>query len=199
MTESTPDIISQRYQEIQALSPTADSAQAVPEGPTISVSSFLSLSLFIFFFVVVFLGFLPLVIGRFRDFKRFQMAMIMAFLAGALPLTVGLVLHQSGILTKADIEEAPRHIKIVEVAPTSFRIRWETAGFQYGALRYGVKPASTALTRTVLEVGGLTRSTEHDLIVSDLVPETDYYFELLSGAHWYDSNWLCLTVQALPK
>lgn len=199
MTENIPETISQRYQEIQALSPTSDSVAAVPETASISVSSFLSLSLFIFFFVVVFLGFLPLVIGRFRDFKRFQMALIVAFIAGALPLTVGLVLHQSGILTKASIEETPRQVRVVNIAPTSFRVQWVTDGSQYGAVRYGTKPASSALTRTVLEVGGLSRSTDHDVLVEDLSPETDYYFEILSGAHWYDNNGVFLHAQTLPK
>jgi len=197
--DNISETINQRYQEIQALSPTSESLAAVPEEPSISVSSFLSLSLFIFFFVVIFLGFLPLLISRFRDFKRFQMALVMAFLAGALPLSVGLVLHQSGLLTTASLEETPRQVKIVDVTQASFRVQWETSGSQYGAIRYGTEPSVSSINQTALEFGGLRRTSEHNVLVENLLPDTDYYFEIISGSHWYDNNGVLLHAKTLPK
>lgn len=192
-------VISQRYQEIQALSPTNDSLTEIPDDSPLPVSTFLSLSLFIFFFVVVFLGFLPLIIERFRDFKRFQMAILVAFVAGAIPLTLGMVLRQSGVLTKASVVEAPQGVKIYNVTSDSFRVAWETSEMQYGALRYGTEPYSEALTKTKLEIGGLARAQEHEVLVSGLVSDSDYYLEILSGSHWYDYSGVLLSVHTLSE
>jgi uncharacterized membrane protein YhaH (DUF805 family) len=199
MPASNQNLITQRYQEIQALTPTDESLTEIPDDSPLPVSTFLSLSIFIFFFVVVFLGFLPLIIERFRDFKRFQMAILVAFVAGAIPLTMGLVLRQSGVLTRASVVEAPREVQVVDVTSNSFRVNWETDGVQYGALRYGTEPYSEAFTMTVLEVGGLARSQEHDVLVTSLTPDTDYYFEILSGSHWYDNEGVLLTAHTLAK
>jgi len=80
-----------------------------------SVSTFLRLSLFIFFFVIVFLGFLPLLIERFRNFKRFQMSILLALVSAALPLTMGVLLQKNGFLTQASTLERPRNLQIVNV------------------------------------------------------------------------------------
>ena len=184
---------------IEALTPNDESAVQVPETPSISVSSFLSLSLFLFFFVVVFLGFVPLVLGRFRDFKRFQMALILAFLAGALPLTMGLVARQSGFLTRAFLEETPRGVEVFAVTAHSFSVRWQTGGDNYGAIRFGSQPYREDLTQTALEVNGLGLRKEHAVMVSELEGERDYYFEILSGSRWYDSHGILLSVRTLPE
>ena len=195
-TSTIQESISERYQQIQALSPTEETADLTGQ-PSMPISTFLSLSLFIFFFVVIFLGFLPLVIERFRDFRRFQMAILLAFVGAALPLTMGLLFQRSGLLTKAAIEETPRNI-IVSTSNNSFRVSWQTTGDQFGALRYGTQPYPEALTQTRLEIGGLKRSKEHEVLVKDIASDTDYYFEVLSGARWYDQNGVLLHVLTLP-
>lgn len=197
LREDAPVI--QHYQQIQALTPTDESRESVPPESSTSISTFLSMSFFIFFFVVVFLGFLPLIIERFRDFKRFQAALLIAFLAGSIPLSLGLVLHRSGVLTQASASEVPRNVQIANVTSTSFMVSWETDGEQYGALRLGTEPYGEALERTILESGGLARSTEHSVVVKDLTPDTDYYFVLLSGSRWYDNAGVLPSVQTLAK
>lgn len=199
MTSQDQRLLRQRYQEIEALTPTDESLAAVPDESPLPISTFLSLSIFIFFFVVVFLGFLPLIIERFRDFKRFQMAILVAFVAGAIPLTMGLVLQRSGVFTRASVMEAPRNVQISSVSKNSFRVSWKTDDLQYGALRIGEEPYSEALTETVLEIGRLGRNLEHEVLVSGLTPDADYYFEILSGAHWYDNSGVLLKVHTLPE
>lgn len=189
--------ISERYQQIQALTPNEETADLTGQ-PVVPISTFLSLSLFIFFFVVIFLGFLPLVIERFRDFKRFQMALLLAFVGAALPLTMGLLFQRSGLLTRAAIEETPQNVRIV-TSENTIRASWETTGDQFGALRYGTEPYRKALTKTVLEIGGLERTKEHEVVVKNLEPETDYYFEILSGAGWYDNKGALLHVLTPAK
>lgn len=199
MAAERQNLISQRYQQIQALTPTDESLAEIPDEAPLPITTFLSLSLFIFFFVVVFLGFLPLIIERFRDFKRFQMALLIAFVAGAIPLTMGLVLQRSGVLTRASVLEAPRNVRVASVTSDSFRVIWETDDEQYAALRIGTEPYSEAFTQTILEVGGMERSQEHTVAVTGLDPDTDYYFEILSGAHWYDNAGVFLTVHTLSE
>lgn len=191
--------LKQHYQQIQALAPTEESLAISPEESSLSLPTFLGLSFFIFFFVVIFLGFLPLILERFRDFRRFQMSLLLAFVAGALPLTLGMVLTRTGVLTKASALAAPRHVTITEVTADSFRVSWGTENEQYGALRYGSEPYSEALTTTVLEEGGLLRSTNHAVVVDNLTPDTDYYFEILSGPYWYDNAGVLLAVHTLPR
>ncbi|OGY20784.1 MAG: hypothetical protein A3A65_01255 [Candidatus Chisholmbacteria bacterium RIFCSPLOWO2_01_FULL_49_14] len=197
MAQTIVGRLEEHNQQIQALSPTEESLSQVPDDSALPVTTFLSLSIFIFFFVVVFLGFLPLVIERFRDFKRFQMALLVAFVAGAIPLTMGMVLQRSGVLTKASVLETPQDVQVSGISTESFRVTWETTDTQYGALRYGNEPFSEALEQTALEVGGLQRTNEHSVVVKNLEPDTDYYFELLSGAHWFDQGGVLLSVHTL--
>ncbi len=195
-SQNIQDSITERYQQIQALSPSDETADFGNE-PSVPISTFLSLSLFIFFFVVIFLGFLPLVLERFRDFKRFQMALLLAFVGAALPLTMGLLFQRSGLLTRASVDEMPQNIQ-VSVADDSFLVRWETPGEQFGALHYGLQPYSSALTANVLEIDGLEKSTDHEVVVEGLEPSTDYYFEILSGARWYNNQGVLLHVMTSP-
>jgi hypothetical protein len=197
MPQNPGDAIHERSQQIQALSPIDESDNVIDE-PSMPLSTFLGLSLFIFFFVVVFLGFLPFMIGRFRDYKRFQMAILLAIVGGALPLTMGLLMNQTGLLTQASVEEVPRNVEIMNVTSSSFRVRWDTSGEQYGALRFGTEASSSALTTTELEIGGLVRSQKHEIHVSKLAAETIYYFEILSGTRWYDNLGKLLSVETLP-
>lgn len=196
--EQTPqDAIFERNQQIQALTPT-DESSILPDEPSMPISTFLALSLFIFFFVVVFLGFLPYMIGRFRDNKHFQMALLLAIIGGALPLTMGLLMNQTGLLTKASVEEVPHNVEIKAVTSSSFRVSWDTSGEQYGALRYGAEASTAALTNTELEIGGLARIKRHEILVDELSADTAYYFELLSGSRWYDNSGALLSVKTLP-
>lgn len=186
MTENTPQqSITERYQQIQALTP-SDEPLNFSDTPSITISTFLSLSMFIFFFVLIFLGFLPLVIQKFRDFKRFQMALLLAFVGGALPLTLGLMFAKTGLLTKASVEETPKNV-IVEVATHSFTVNWETENSQYGAISYGETNDKKDLGRTALESEGLKKAKEHQVVVDNLEAGKVYYFMILSGARWYDN------------
>lgn len=199
MAQSVVGNISEHNQVIQALTPTDESLAQVPDDSPLPMTTFLSLSIFIFFFVVVFLGFLPLVIERFRDFKRFQMSLLVAFVAGAIPLTMGLVLQKSGVLTRASVIETPKNVQVFDITASGFKVSWETDNPQYGALRYGSEPYSEALTHTVLEAGGLARTREHSVVLKGLDSDRDYYFEILSGAHWYENNGALLSIHTSVK
>ena len=198
MEESSLKTYSQQYKQVEALTLTEESKEIDGES-FMSISTFLSLSLFIFFFVVIFLGFIPMLIERFRDFKRFQMALLLAFVGAALPLTMGLVFQRTGFLTSASVEEIPRNVRIVDVEASSFRVKWETNGEQYGSLRYGTEPYHSALKITVLEVDGLVRKINHEVLIEKLSPEVDYYFEILSSAKWYDNSGVLLHTKTLPE
>lgn len=195
MAQTTDEAIGDHFREIRALSLTEESANEIPEDPSPSISTFLSLSLFIFFFVVVFLGFLPLVIERFRDFKRFYMALLLATVGAALPLTLGLLFQQNGLLTQASLEEMPQKVVISDLTSSSFRVSWETNGNMYGALRYSLDSQAEDFTHTSLEVGGLLKTNQHEVFVEELTANTDYYFQILSGSRWYDNNHKPLSVR----
>lgn len=198
MDEDTPQAsITERYQQIQALTP-AGGPEEIDSSPSVTISTFLSISLFIFFFVLIFLGFLPLVVQKFKDFKRFQLALVLAFVGAALPLSLGLLFARTGLLTKATVEEIPRQIQI-ESQEKGFSVKWETALDQYGAIRYGSRPVAAELTRTVLEKNGLEQKQQHEVIVEDLEPETIYYFQILSGTRWYDNSETLLSVLTPPN
>lgn len=193
MTEKAPqESISERYQQIQALTPSDESVD-FQDTPSITISTFLSMSLFIFFFVVIFFGFLPLVMQKFKDFNKFKMALLLAFVGAALPLTMGLMFDRTGLLTQATSEETPQNI-IIEVEKEAFSVKWETAANQYGALRYGKEEDISKLDQTILEVNGLQDTQNHEVAVEGLEQETDYYFEILSGARWYDNQGRLLKV-----
>lgn len=186
--QTTSENIISHYQTIQALTPTDESEASIPDEPPISPSALLSMSLFVFFFVVVFLGFFPLILEKFRNFKRFQSALVVAFIAGSIPLTLGLALQRSTFFTQASQSEIPKNVVISDVSQNSFKVTWETESEEYGALRFGTDPYTSALDSTVLEEGGLNRKKQHMIVINQLEPNTNYYFEVLSGSRWYDNN-----------
>lgn len=194
---STPkQSITEHYQTIQALTPTSESEEAIQE-PLMPLSTFLNLSLFIFFFVVVFLGFFPLLIERFRNFRRFRTALVVAIISAALPLTAGLMFQRTEFFTKAYVDEVPQQFQIFNVTPNSFSVMWETNGNHYGSLRYGTEADVDKLEFVKLEQGGLMHKKNHEVIVDELTPNTDYYFQIISGGRWYDDAGQLLHVHTL--
>ena len=126
------------------------------------------------------------------------MSILLALVSAALPLTMGVLLQKNGFLTQASTLERPRNLQIVNVTPSSFTVKWQTDGKQYGFLRYGLQPELSALTSTILETGGLAKRQHHEVLVKGLTPETSYNFEILSGSRWYDNSGALLYVETLP-
>lgn len=192
MAQNAAKSIGEHYQQIQALAVSEESQSEIPQETTTTLATFLSLSIFIFLFVVIFLGVIPLVLERFRDFKRFYIALLLGVVSAALPLTMGLLFQKSGLLTQASVEEIPRNVIISDVTFDSFSVEWETDRAVYGVLRYSSD--SDDLDNTVLEVGGLLRKRQHEVLVDGLRSDNDYYFQILSGSRWYDNSGIPIQV-----
>jgi hypothetical protein len=102
-------------------------------------------------------------------------------------ITVGVYLVEIGpesLTTRAGPEAVPSGINITNVSDVSFSVSWQTESEVIGFLKYSTNPSSLNLSalddRDQFEAGDRIYTT-HYVTVSELLPETTYYFKIVSG------------------
>jgi len=104
-----------------------------------------------------------------------------------LGITLGVYLVQMGgqsFSTKAGPGQTPSDIRITNVTDNSFTVSWRTEAETLGFLHYGTKRTNLNLSaldeRDKSSTAGRSYKN-HYVSVSGLLPETLYYFEIISG------------------
>lgn len=85
--------------------------------------------------------------------------------------------------TQASIDPMPLNIKVSEVLPTEFTVKWRTNGPVIGGLLYGT--STTSLDLAAAELDPSEKKMDHIARVTDLIPGTTYYFKVISGGKQY--------------
>lgn len=122
--------------------------------------------------------------------------MIAALLALVLLLAgagVGVVLVKSnlGFAPKATPETTPRQVRITNLTSNDFVVSWITTNPVTGFLKYGTDESSldhSASDNRDKLTGDTNVYRTHYVTVTDLEPETDYYFKIGSENLLYDRN-----------
>ena len=85
------------------------------------------------------------------------------------------------------VEEAPAHaslpqaLRVANVRDTQFTVSWTSSGVEHGQVRYGTDPRRLGGT-AYDDRGAATQDDTHHVTVTGLMPETVYYFDVVSGA-----------------
>jgi|GEM_PF-2016161 len=86
--------------------------------------------------------------------------------------------------------------KVSNVRDTRFTVSWTSSSEEKGSLHYGVTPD---LGYTAYDDRGDATFTTHHVTVTDLQPETRYYYEVVSGSSTFDNGGVYFTVTTGPS
>ena len=102
-------------------------------------------------------------------------------------VVVGVVVWQMGAIRTFFGEAAgrakPQGVRVANISANSATISWQTAEPVIGQVEYGTTPGSFLLRATET-----SPTTNHNVTLSPLLPETIYYFRIRLGEEIYDDN-----------
>jgi len=102
-------------------------------------------------------------------------------------VVVGIVVWQMGAIRtffgEATGGAKPQGVRVANISANSATISWQTAEPVVGQVEYGTTPGSFLLRATET-----SPTTNHNISLSPLLPETIYYFRIRVGEEIYDDN-----------
>ncbi len=102
-------------------------------------------------------------------------------------VVVGIVVWQMGAIRTFFGEAAggakPQGVRVANISANSATISWQTPEAVVGQIEYGTTPGSFLLRATET-----SPTTNHNVTLSPLLPETIYYFRIRVGEEIYDDN-----------
>ncbi len=102
-------------------------------------------------------------------------------------VVVGVVVWQMGVIRtffgEATGGAKPQGVRVANISANSAAISWQTAEPVVGQVEYGTTPGSFLLRATET-----SPTTNHNVSLSPLLPETIYYFRIRVGEEIYDDN-----------
>lgn len=116
--------------------------------------------------------------------KEGKIPTIIGLLLLVVSLAAGVVLVGQRQLfnLRASPETTPYDVRVTNITNNSFSVTWTTSGSTQAAVLYG---ESRSLGQTTT---GNKESTVHQVDLSSLKPDTQYFFKILSGTTTYDQN-----------
>lgn len=172
--------------KIQAASKTPE-PEVIEEPPKGNPGISFQIGFIIFALVIVVLAFLPIVIGRRYKAKHFFINLAVAFLVVLIPFSINLARTPTDLESQALAEPTPKNVKVTQVANDSFLVIWQTEVAEVGAVRLGMEPDSSQMSRVFSQEIVDKPTSYHFIKVDKLDPDKDYYFEILSGGSWYNN------------
>ncbi len=102
-------------------------------------------------------------------------------------VVVGVVVWQMGVIRtffgEATGGAKPQGVRVTNISANSAAISWQTTEPVVGQVEYGTTPGSFLLRATET-----SPTTNHNVTLSPLLPETIYYFRIRLGEGIYDDN-----------
>jgi len=102
-------------------------------------------------------------------------------------VVVGIVVWQMGAIRtffgEATGGAKPQGVRVANISANSATISWQTAEAVVGQVEYGTTPGSFLLRATET-----SPTTNHNVTLSPLLPETIYYFRIRVEEEIYDDN-----------
>ena len=102
-------------------------------------------------------------------------------------VVVGIVVWQMGVIRtffgEATGGAKPQGVRVANISTNSAAISWQTTEPVVGQVEYGTTPGSFLLRATET-----SPTTNHNVSLSPLLPETIYYFRIRVGEEIYDDN-----------
>lgn len=198
MASSTPassanTSITQYYIKLNELNPVANATDGKTTSTTVQPTTggiqWTSQVLFAPFLISGILFILALGIltaGKFRLSRIGISGFLIALFAASIPTMLMVVRQGNDAIIQASPAETPRNLRIQQHSATSVSVTWDTQGEQPGLVRYSYTQHGN--TRTLMAGSIHVKSTTHEVILTDLIPNVELSIEILSGTHWYKNG-----------
>jgi hypothetical protein len=139
---------------------------------------------------LIFVGFafLALLVTAFRSQKRLATVatiMMIGIITSTIPLGMQLVKEQQSVESQAAVTYQPKDMSVTQVTATSFTVSWKTDLPEIGVVRLRTTKDLLPPMTMLQDPGELM---QHSLVAANLKPNTEYYFDILSGGVWYDHD-----------
>lgn len=108
-------------------------------------------------------------------------------LAALIPLSAYFIKTGTTLIeVEAEAETTPKNLKISQLSSNSFTVEWTTEAEFLGYIKYGPSPEETNFIGQ--DIKGNSRFIEHTIIISNLEPNTTYYYVVVSEQDTYQKN-----------
>lgn len=114
--------------------------------------------------------------------------LILILLIAGLVVGVYLVGQQTGFFSHAGTSVTPKEIKISNISDNSFAVSWITNQPTTGFISYSVTPELGTAVSDDRDTEGRKDRFTHHVTLTNLSPDTLYYFKIGSGAEIYDNK-----------
>jgi len=101
----------------------------------------------------------------------------------SLPLGILLFKQKGGLKIKAQSENKPENIQIVKISEQEATIIWTTKTPSQGFINYGLSPTNLPLIQPEAN-----STLNHQVNLTNLLPETKYFFVIKIGENTFDNN-----------
>jgi hypothetical protein len=133
--------------------------------------------------------------------KRIPTLLGIFILTFGLGLTTFLTNKETFFQIRASANQQPQNVRITNVSDTSFTVSYTTVDKSSGSVNYGKDQAlgSTALDSRDKQTGGLKSYQIHNFEITNLSPQTKYFFTIISGQNTYLNNNQAFQITTGPK
>ncbi len=107
-----------------------------------------------------------------------------------IPLTAFIANNQTVFINTASGSQEPQNVKITNISDESFTVTYITEVPSTGSISYGLtkKLGESELESIDKEKGSFSPKKIHSISVKKLIPDTKYYFTIISGSNTYLNN-----------
>lgn len=118
------------------------------------------------------------------------------FLLIAIPVTIVAVRISFIFFSSADVQETPEEIVVSNITDSRVTVSWYTPAAVVGSIRYG---SSESNLSNIAEEDNPSDSLEiHSIEITNLQPDTTYYYEIISGDGVYNDDGTPFSFDTLP-
>ncbi len=200
MTPTIDSNLSQHYLQIQALTPVSGAEPVTIENSDLQSSTLqqYTSSIVIVFIGMLVVGSIGLLITKTRYINKLVLVLFIAFVTSIIPITMHSLSQQQSVQTQADNDHIPTNVKVTQVTATSFSVLWDTSDYTVGTIRIWDALGNMKYNQIFSEPEG-GQIYKHVIVIKDLVPNTSYNFEILSGGEWYNNRGKPLQITTLSR
>jgi len=114
--------------------------------------------------------------------KIFLIVGILILIAG-LPLGIFILSQKTSFSLRAQVENKPENVQVINITEKEATIQWTTKRATQGAISYGLSPTNLTLIQPEN-----APAINHQVKISNLLPENNYFFVIKIGQETFDNN-----------